>query len=60
MLSRSCVPGISGTGAHWNANSIQEHGNAEHERIGTLNSRSCAEMTGHNVEGLAYGAVLSL
>ena len=30
-------------GARGNTNFIQERGNKEHERIGTLNSRSCAE-----------------
>ena len=44
-LPRSRVPGILGTRARGNANFIQERGNAERERIGTLNSRSSEEMT---------------
>ena len=38
---RSCLPGILGTQACGNANFIQDRGNAECERIGTLNLRSC-------------------
>ena len=45
MLPRSCVPGILGTRARRSANFIQERRNLERERIGTLNSRSCEEMT---------------
>ena len=44
-LLRSRVPGILGTRARGNANFIQERGNAERERIGTLNSRSSEEIT---------------
>ena len=36
-LPRSRVPGILGTQACGIANFIQERGNTEHERIGTLN-----------------------
>ena len=38
-------PGILGTRARGNAHFIQERGNAERERIGTINMRSCEEMT---------------
>ena len=43
---RSRVPGILGSRARENANFIQDRGNAERERIGTLYSRSCKETTG--------------
>ena len=45
LFLRSRVPGILGTRARGNSNFIQERGNAESERIGTLNSRSSEEMT---------------
>ena len=48
LVSRSCAPGILGTQACRIANFIQERRSPERERIGTLNSRSCAEITGHN------------
>ena len=38
------VPGILGTRARGNANFVQERGNAERERIGTLILRSCGEI----------------
>ena len=41
---RSRVPGILGTQARGNANFVQEHGNAECERIGMLILRSCGEI----------------
>ena len=46
-LPRSRVPCILGARARGNANFIQDRGNAEREIIGTLNSRSCRETTGH-------------
>ena len=43
----SRVPSILGQRVRGKANYIQERGNAECKRIGTLNLHSCAEMTGH-------------
>ena len=47
LVLRSRVPGIIGTRSRGNANFIQDRGNAERKRIGTLNLRSCKELTGH-------------
>ena len=38
---RSCLPGILGTQACGNANFIQDRGNVERKRIGTLKLHSC-------------------
>ena len=54
LVLRSRVPGILGRRARGNANFIQERGNAERKRIGTLNSRSCEDMTGHAPPPLPY------
>ena len=43
-LPRSRNLGIFGTQAHGNANFVQERGNAERERIGTLILCSCGEI----------------
>ena len=49
VLLRSRIPGILGMQARGNANFIQDCGNVECKRIGTLNSRSFKEMTGYKV-----------
>ena len=41
LVSRSRVPGILGKRARGNANFVEERGNAEHQKLGKLITRSC-------------------